>query len=106
MGASHFSGLACGSGGTELTLVKKGTVSIDPASIAAGAVGETSVTIAGAAAGDSVIMNPPAAGLTAGLIFGGCTVSAANTVKVRIFNSTAGAIDEAAGTWTYAILRS
>lgn len=92
-----------GSGGA-LTFVKLGSVAIDLASISAGAILEATVTITGAAAGDSVVMNPPAT-LAAGLGVVGCYVSAANTVKLRVFNSTGAPIDEASASWKYALAR-
>lgn len=107
--ASHFtSGLSIGGKnvGTELTLGLKGTVTIDPASLAAGASADTSVTITGVVAGDTVVLNPPAAGLTAGLHITGVWVSAADTVKVRIYNSTGGALDQASDTWNYLVIRA
>ncbi len=92
--------------GTQITFIKKGTVSVDPASIDTLAVGEVTVTVTGAAVGDAVIMHPPAAGLTAGLIVADARVSATNEVKVRIYNSTAGAVNEAAANWIYTLIRS
>lgn len=84
--------------------VLKGTVTIDPASIASAAIGETSVTITGAAAGDTVIMNAPAA-IEAGCVW--CAyVSAANTVKLRIANLSGGALDCASATWNYCLIRT
>lgn len=91
--------------GTTINKVIRGTVAINPASIASAGIGETSVTITGAAVGDTVIMNPPTAGLTAGLGYVGATVSATNTVKVRICNLSGGDVDEASGTWTYCLIR-
>jgi hypothetical protein len=83
-----------------------GTVSVNPASIGNAAIGETTVTISGAAVGDIVVMNPPAAGLTAGLGVLGAVVSATDTVKVRIVNNSGGAVDEAAATWSYVLIRA
>lgn len=113
MGRSNFSGpvkstngFIAGSSGTQITGIFKGTVSINPASIGSAAVGETSVTISGAVVGDVVILVPPTAGLTAGLAATQAYVSAADTVKVRIANLSGGSVDEAAGTWTYILIRS
>lgn len=83
-----------------------GTVTVDLASVAAGAVTEKTLTISGATLGDTVIMTVPAAGLTAGLCVCDARVSAANEVKVRVINGTAGAIDEASGTWGFCLIRS
>jgi hypothetical protein len=49
-------------------------------------------------------MNPPST-LESSLSFTGAYVSAADTVKVRITNHSAGTVDGASGTWTYCILR-
>jgi hypothetical protein len=113
MGRSTFSGpvkstagFIAGSDGTTITKILKGTVAIDIASLAAAAEADTEVTIAGAATGDVVIMCPPAAGLTAGMVLGGAWVSAANTVQIRIANASAGTVDEASGTWSYLIIKS
>ena len=113
MGRSTFSGPVRSNAGfeastssTTITEVLRGTVSVDIPSLATTVSADVSVTIAGAVAGDSVVMNPPTAGLTAGLQIEGAWVSAANTVDVRIRNSSGGTIDEAAGTWSFYITRS
>jgi len=99
-------GLQAGTTGTTLTFVKRGTIAVDPASLATLAGNETTLTITGAAVGDTIILHPPAAGLTAGMINGGAVVSAADTVKLRLFNGSAGTIDEASATWEYTLIRS
>lgn len=111
MSATHFSGpivstngFTPGASAVGLTLVMKGTVAVDPASLLTLTSNETSVTITGAATGDIVIMNPPST-LESSLSFTGAYVSAADTVKVRITNHSAGTVDGASGTWTYCILR-
>lgn len=85
--------------------VIKGTVAVDLASMATLAGSEITLTITGAAVGDTVILNPVAAGNTAGIIYGGARVSAADTVKLRVFNGSAGTIDEASQTWDYCLIR-
>jgi hypothetical protein len=112
MGATNFqsvpnmqNGMKVGSG-TQITKIVKGTVSVNPASLATVTAADLSVTITGAAVGDAVIMNPPAAGLTAGLFATDVWVSAADTVKIRFYNGSAGTIDEAAADWTYTLIRS
>lgn len=97
-------GFQPGTSTVALTQIMSGTVSVNPASIAAASTGDTTVTITGVASGDVVVMNPPDA-LEAGLAFGGCWVSAADSVKVRLVNPTAGAVDGAARNWTYAVFR-
>lgn len=93
-------------GGTTITKILKGTCTVDLPSVADADVGEATVTVTGAVAGDIVILIPPTAGLTAGLAVCGAQVSAADTVKVRVVNGSGGAIDEASGTWYYLLIRS
>lgn len=92
-----------GSGGA-LTFVKKGQVTVNIAEVGAGLVVETSITITGAVASDTVIMNPPAA-LEANVCVVGCFVSAADTVKLRVFNPTGAPIDPASASWEYCLVR-
>lgn len=80
--------------------IQKGSVAVDPASLAANTSAETAVTILGLQAGDFIMFDVPAS-LEAGLAFSGCRVSAANTAQIRLSNLTAGAIDGASRTWTY-----
>ncbi len=61
--------------------------------------GSGTITVTGAAAGDVVVVNPPA--LTTGLVFAGAGVTATNTVTVYAVNATASAINEAAATFRY-----
>lgn len=102
-GAVATDSLNVGSGGA-ITYVKKAAVSVDLASIATVSVVEATVTVAGAVAGDSVIATPPAT-LTAGLMVAGAFVSAADTVKLRVYNSTGGSVDEAAANWVFTLIR-
>lgn len=99
-------GLAAGESGTLVTFIEKGTVSVDLGNITAGTSADTSVTVTGAATGDTVVMCPPATAMTTGLVVGQAWVSAADTVKIRVYNESAGDIDEAAADWTYLIIRS
>jgi hypothetical protein len=73
-------------------------------SIAAGACGEMTMALAGAAAGDSVAPGWPA-NLENGLI-GNMRVSANNTVTVRVCNLSGTAVDPAAATFRATIVRS
>ncbi len=85
---------------TRIKGIHRGTVSIDPASIAADESDETAVTISGVAVGDEVTFFTPAS-LETGLAFSGSRVSAANTVQHRLSNVTEGAVNGAALTWSY-----
>lgn len=92
-----------GSGGA-LTFVKKVAVSVNPASIATVTLAEETVTVTGAVAGDAVIVNPPTT-LDAGIAVVGAFVSAADTVKLRLYNSTGGGVDIAAANWVFTLIR-
>lgn len=80
-------------------LIATGTASVNLPNIASGATGSATFTLTGAAAGDVVVINPPA--LTSGLVFAGAAVTGANTVTVYAVNTTASPIDEAAATFRY-----
>lgn len=75
-------------------------IAVDPASITNATVAETTVTIRKVAVGDLVIAQPPAS-LDAGLIYGGCRVSAADTVKLSIGNIGAAPVDGGSKTWEF-----
>lgn len=91
-------------GGGAFTYAKKAAVTVDPASIAAGAIAEETVTVSGAVAGDLVLVSPPTT-LNAGIGVVGAYVSAADTVKLRLLNSTGGAVDIASASWIFGLLR-
>lgn len=79
---------------------------VDPASIAANTTGETAVAISGIRAGKSavVFVNPPST-LNAGMGVAGAYVSADDEVKIRLLNTTAGAIDVASATWVIGTIK-
>jgi hypothetical protein len=77
--------------------VRSGSASLNFGSIGAAAQADLTITIAGAAVGDEVIMALPAAP-AAGLIFN-AFVSAADTVTIRASNITAAPVDPAAATY-------
>jgi hypothetical protein len=85
--------------------VRKGgiPVTVDLASIAAGATLDTVVTVTGAALGNGVVVNPPA-NLPAGLLWA-AWVTAADKVTVRVKNETGAAVDAASGTWNFWLAR-
>lgn len=92
-------------GGTAITKILKGSVTIDPASINATTVSSQTFTLTGAATGDSLVLNPSSAGLTAGMLVSQVFVSAANTITVVFYNTTGSPIDLASASWTYSIIR-
>lgn len=96
-------GLQAGSG-TLVTNIIKGTATVDPDEIGAGATADVAITATGAVAGDSAIVNPPA--LTAGLLVTNVWVSDANEITARLFNETGSAINQTAGTWSFTLIRS
>ena len=81
-----------------------GTVTSDnPASIAAGAEGTAVLTIAGAKAADLVFVTGRA--LLAGLVVCEATVTADNTVSVKLLNTSGGALDDAASDFDYMLVK-
>jgi hypothetical protein len=90
-----------------------GEVSINPANLTPNTQAETTVSIAAAlaasgiaaAAGDLVFVQPPST-LEAGLVPVSARITATNTLGVTIRNTTAGAIDGAALTWTFMLIRA
>ena len=80
--------------------IEFGTVAIDPASLNATTRGATTFTLTGAATTDIIIVNPPST-LNDDLIFCGAAVTAADEVTIYLYNPTAGAINQAAATFSY-----
>ncbi|HEY3265557.1 MAG TPA: hypothetical protein VGM37_01425 [Armatimonadota bacterium] len=76
----------------------RAAATLDFASIAAGSAAELTVTVTGASAGKPAIASP-AAGIEAGLVWS-AWVSAADTVRIRVANVTAAAIDPASRAWS------
>lgn len=73
------------------------TGAVDFGNAVAGAIVTGTITVTGAATGDAVALAPPST-IDAGLVWAGF-VSAANTVTIRLLNTTGGAIDPASATW-------
>lgn len=107
MGQTNFSSLGLKrknvKPATLFSAVINGTTIFDPASLTT-YTGATSsaVTVTGAALGDFVLVSAPYD--QAGVMANGY-VSAANTVKISVFNATAGTIDLASGTWKIKVLK-
>lgn len=106
--ATNFSALNVGDRralpGSDIQRIKTGTFTLDAASIAAGAAAEQTVTIAGLSTNDVLQVNAPAA-LEAGLTVGSERVTAADTLKFRITNTTAAPVDPASATYSYIAFR-
>jgi len=98
-GKALLGALTVGSANT-IYKVDFGTVSLNPASIAATTRAGTTFTLTGAKATDIIVVNPPA-DLNDDLLFVGASVTADDTVTVWLYNPTAGAIDDSARTWEY-----
>jgi hypothetical protein len=98
-----LNGFEVGEGAT-VTRILRGSASLDFPSINAVSQADLTITVTGAAVGDTVVLGLPAAP-TAGITFN-AFVSAANTVTVRATNVTAGAIDPAAAVYTVLVMRS
>lgn len=73
-----------------------GTTTWDPASVADGAVVNTTVTVTGAAVGDPAYASLST--VTVANVILGAVVTAANTVSVTLHNKTGAAYDAASGT--------
>ena len=91
-------------GGTVYTSTFTFTATVDPGNHTAVASVDTTVTNALVKAGDVVIPVPPAT-LTAGIAVQGCHTVVDGSFKLRTTNASAGAIDPASMTWTFAVLR-
>jgi len=90
-------------GGSTLTFVAKGAVVWDAGSIAAAGNATQTLTVTGAATGDVVQVS--ASIDLDGLVLS-ARVTSANTVTVRLYNATAGAIDPASATYSVIVTRA
>lgn len=79
-------------------------ISVNPPNILAASVANVDVAIPEVKVGDFVDMQPPET-LEGGLVPQGATVPVNGTLRVRISNPTAGAIDGAALLWNFIITR-
>lgn len=104
MAGSHFSGVAVGASGTELSQIKVYSQTITPASVGAATVAEQTFTVTGLTTTDTVFLNPGVISNAVGIA--GVRVSAADTLAVRFDNPTAGALVPTAGTWRIVAIRS
>jgi hypothetical protein len=92
---SPVEGVKLGSGGTQIKKHLSATASWDPPSVVNGASTTTTITVTGAALGDTVAVGFTS--LVTGWTITGL-VTATNTVEVRITNNTGGTVDLASGT--------
>lgn len=88
--------------GPNLTLKASGSVTSDPANITAGSVVAHTFTATGAKTDNSlVVVNMPS--LENNVCIVGARVTAANTIEVRLYNPTGGAINPASQEIRWAI---
>lgn len=107
LAAATVDSIAVGSGGTIITKIVKGAMTVNPESLALAAVADLAVTVAGAVVGDAVIVNPPATALGAGFVVTQVWVSATDTITLRFFNAAGtDPLDIGSGSWTYTLIRS
>ncbi len=100
---SNAGAIQVGSTGTLVTSILSATATLDFGSIGSNGTETLTITVTGAVAGDSVFLGCPA-GLDAGLVF--CaSVTAADTVTVRMHNSSGGSVDPASGTFRATVIR-
>lgn len=76
---------------------------VDIGSVAANTSEAETATVPGVKLGDFVMVSKPS--IEAGLIFGTCRVTAADTVEITVQNTTAGAIDETSETLSFLVVR-
>jgi hypothetical protein len=86
-------------------VVQTGSVIFDAADCAAASVTPQTVTIPGVAAGDGVLLIPPAAGLGVALAIGIGYGSAPNTAVVPFTNPSAGALNPGSLTYGYRVFK-
>jgi hypothetical protein len=101
-GTLVLEGVQVGEGGQAVAVhaIRAGTVTIDPGSIATVTRGAATATLAGAAAGDVIVLVPPAS-LNDDLIFCGAAVTGTDQITAYLYNPTGGAIDDTARVWSY-----
>ena len=83
--------------------VRTYSVSLNLANVAANTVADQTLTVTGLTTNSIIFVNPPA--LTAGLIIGYARASAANTLQLRMNNTTGSSINESVATWLIAEIR-
>ncbi|MBL0057908.1 MAG: hypothetical protein IPP35_02030 [Elusimicrobia bacterium] len=95
--------LKVGGQGTPVTAYLSATQSLDFPSMAKNTTAELTLTVTGAAVGDTVALGPP--GTLPADLMAMAYVSAGNTVTVRLANIGGGSIDPAAATYRVSVIR-
>ncbi|MBW3622699.1 MAG: glycoside hydrolase family 55 protein [Armatimonadetes bacterium] len=85
-------------GGTPVAKLLSTSATLDFPSLSAGDYSDLTMTVTGVAAGDAVQVTPPAAAMAVPVFFQ-AWVSAPDTVSIRGYNPTGGAIDPASGSF-------
>lgn len=98
-----FSGAATIGGGTPIQKPISVTAVLDFPSISAQSSDTLTVSVTGAAVGDTVVVSPPAVNAFATAVTG--WVSAADTVTVRYHNYSSAAVDPASGTYRVTVIK-
>lgn len=81
-----------------------GAINIDPPSISANASSVITITLTGVSVGDHLLIMPPS-DIEGELLFQGASVTAANTVQVRLYNLAGSPVDGTSKTWNYLVIR-
>lgn len=114
MGKTTFSGpviskagFQTGVAGTAIKGILKGVVSVIVPALAASASGTVTVTIAGVAVGDVVMISPLDSAMEVDLLVAGSWVSAVDSVKIRLSNNdAANAATGSTANWSYVVIQS
>jgi len=109
MGETHFSGpvqseggIKTGDSGTEFSVVKEFSATINPSAVSADSVASEEFTVSGLVDGDVVVVNAGAEDIG----IGNARVSADNTLKVTFINPTSSEIDPAESDWSILAFRN
>lgn len=89
-------------GGLDITKLLTATATLDFPSIGSNSTESLTITVTGATTADHVLIVPPStleAGLTAI-----ASISAADTVTVKVHNSSGGSVDPASATWRATVM--
>ena len=81
-----------------------GAINIDSPSINANTSSVITITLTGVSVGDHILIMPPS-DIEGDLLFQGASVTAANTVQVRLYNLAGSPLDGASKTWNYLVIR-
>jgi type II secretory pathway pseudopilin PulG len=92
-----------GAGSDTVAYLKRGTLPIDPPSIAADSTATINMTLIGALSGDKIFLTPSYS-LAAGLIFVGAR-TVTDGVDITIYNAGASTVNDVSSFWSYMLIR-